>query len=202
VQKTFLLISDPVALNWINTTPDGTKWAQDRGVTLPVVPPPTTACDANTPKPQIAITSPTSQQQVSGLVEIRGSVFVPGFNRYQIEMGTGFNATQFGIIYGPVTAQQSSPNSLLGAWDTSKMPNGAYTLRLFAVDNQGHNVSTTVPVVVNNVVANPQPGEATPIPIQPTNPNPQPGVEPTITPIVIQPGVQPTPTISVFPPSQ
>jgi penicillin-binding protein 1C len=208
--KTFLLVNDPTAIAWLNNDPAGQAWAKAHNLDLPVTPPPTQACDPNTPRPSLRVTSPQPNTTVQSLLEIRGSVFVPGFNRYQIEVGQGFNATQFQIVDGPITAQPQGENSFLGRWDTTGVPNGPYTIRLWAVDGQGHHAEVALPVNVNNVPPTeqgPQPQPTTVI--LPTQPGgifptqPGPGVEPTMTPIVIQQNqIPPTPTMrSIFPPT-
>ncbi len=217
--KTFLIVNDATALAWLNNDPKGQQWAKDRGFELPVVPPPTQQCDPNTPRPVLRLANPLPNSSVQGLVEVRGQVIIPGFNRYQLEVGQGLNATQFNIVDGPIMSQQSGENSFLGRWDTATVQNGPYTLRLWAVDGQGHHAEITVPVIVNNLAptnvptqppviiptaapGQQQPGQVTATPII-INPNPgQPTqVRPTATPIVINPN-PPTPTMkSLFPPT-
>ncbi len=217
--KTFLILDDPTAISWLNNDPNGQNWAKSHNVDLPVVPPPDKACDPNTPRPILKVIQPQPQTTVQGIVEIRGSVSVPNFNRYQFEVGPGLNANQFTIIDGPYTAQPTADNSFLGRWDTTGVPNGPYTLRLFAVDGQGHHAEIRLPLNVNNVAATAQPS-AGPIiiptaqpgqpiqptqvfqqPVQPQPGQPQPGEQPTATPIVIQSN-PPTPTMKpLFPPT-
>ncbi len=203
--KTFLIVDDPTAIAWLNNDPNGQAWAQQHHIDLPVVPPPTQACDPNTPRPILKLTSPQPQTTVQGLLEVRGSVFVPGFNRYQLEVAQGLNGTDFHIVDGPITAQPSADNSFLGRWDTTGISNGPYTLRLWAVDGQGHHAEITLPVNVNNVAPTPivpQPGQPTPVtqPGQQQPVQPQPGLA-TATPIIINSN-PPTPTVRlIFPPT-
>jgi penicillin-binding protein 1C len=203
--KTFITLNDQTAIAWLNNDPKGQAWAKAHNLDLPIVPPPTQACDANTPRPVLKVTNPVPQTSVQGLLEVRGSVFVPGFNRYQLEVGSGLNATQFQIVDGPITAQPSGDNSFLGRWDTTSVPNGPYTLRLFAVDGQGHHAEILVPLIVNNLAATEVPTQPpviipTTVPGQPEQPG-QPGAEATATPIIINPN-PPTPTLrSMFPPT-
>jgi len=215
--KTYLIVNDATALAWLNNDAKGQQWAKDRGIELPVVPPPTQQCDPNTPRPVLRVNNPLPNSQVQGLVEVRGQVIIPGFNRYQLEVGQGTNPTQFNIVDGPIMTQQSGENSFLGRWDTATVQNGQYTLRLWAVDGQGHHAEITVPVVVNNLAptevptqppvviptaqgqpgqqpGQPQPGlvTATPIiinpnPVQPTQPGQQQPIQVTATPIIINP---------------
>jgi penicillin-binding protein 1C len=214
INKVFLNIDDPTAIAWLNGDPAGKAWAEQRGITLPITPPPTQQCDPNMPRPIVRVASPSQGATVQGLVEIRGTVSVPGFNRYQIEVGQGQNPSQFNIVDGPILSQQPGDNSFLGRWDTSQLPNGVYTMRLVAIDGQGHQAVIVVPVAVNNVPATDQP------PVQPTDfviPTPDQSGQPTPvivptqgqafpqpdqpTPIIIDPN-PPTPTLrSLFPPT-
>ncbi|HLY27104.1 MAG TPA: transglycosylase domain-containing protein [Aggregatilineales bacterium] len=206
--RTYINVTDATALAWLNNDPQGQTWAKNHKLTLPITPPPSAACDPNAPRPVVRLTSPQPNTQVRGLIEIRGTVQVPDFNRYQIEVGTGFNATQFDIVSGPTTAQAPGDNQFLGGWDTTSKTNGPYTLRIFAVDNAGHHVQVPINVLVNNLLptATPQPGQIivptmTPIVIQPGG---APGTPSTPTPIVVQPGSGPVPTNTpqlLFPPT-
>jgi penicillin-binding protein 1C len=194
--RIFLAISDETAIAWLNNTAEGQAWAKNYNLTLPIVPPPTTACDPNTPRPVLSLTQPQPNSQVRGLTEVRGSVYnIPGFNRYQIEIAPGLNAAgPFEIVDGPYGTQQSEPNAFLGRLDTNTRANGAYTLRLVAIDSQGRQAKLVVPIIINNLAATTVPPTPIPLPEQPTfDPNSgvlvtqQPGVAPTETPIVIQP---------------
>ncbi len=215
--KTFLVVNDPTAIAWLNNDPKGQDWAKAHNMDLPVTPPPTQSCDANTPRPQLNVSSPQPNNEVRGLLEIRGSVFVPAFHHYQIEIGAGSNATQFNIVDGPTTAQPSDQNSFLGRWDTTTVPNGLYTLRLSAFDNQNHHAEVTIPLLVNNLAPTQIPTQApvvvaTTAPItgqttdqngQPIAPTAQPGqtTDNNPTPIIIESN-PPTPTMKpVFPPT-
>ncbi|MCC7451914.1 MAG: transglycosylase domain-containing protein [Anaerolineae bacterium] len=196
--KTYLIVNDATALAWLNNDAKGQQWAKDRGIELPVVPPPTQQCDPNTPRPVLRVANPLPNSQVQGLVEVRGQVIIPGFNRYQLEVGQGANPTQFNIVDGPIMTQQSGENSFLGRWDTATVQNGQYTLRLWAVDAQGHHAEITVPVIVNNLAPTEIPTQP-PVVIPtaaPGQPTAQPGQQPgliTATPIIINPNpVQPT----------
>src|SRR5262249_7587046 len=108
-----LMGNDPTAIAWLNNDPKGQAWAQGHKLTLPIVPPPTQACDANTPRPVLRVTTPQPNSSAAGLVEVRGSVSVPGFNRYQLEIGQGLNATQFEIVDGPSVAQPQGDNACI-----------------------------------------------------------------------------------------
>jgi penicillin-binding protein 1C len=199
--RVFLNISDPTGVAWINNTPQGNQWALQRGITPPVQAPPTAACDPNTPRPVLNIVSPAPNQTVSGLVQIQGQVQIPNFNRYQIEVAQGFNATQgFRLVDGPIQAQPSQPGSFLGRWDTSAFPPGEYTMRLFAVDAEGRNASVSINVFLNNAVATPT-TDPFAFPTTDPNANPFPTTDPNIFPTTDpNTGGNPFPTTDPFAP--
>ncbi len=127
---------EAAAQNWLQNTAAGQAWASARGLAIPLRLPPEQACDENTPRPQISITQPEAGSEVSGTVEIVGSVSAPGFGGYQIEYGFGNNPEGWGL------AQErqdiSVENGLLASWDTASLNYaGPLTIRvlLFGPDN-------------------------------------------------------------------
>ncbi len=85
---------------------------------------------------QVQITSPEMGAEVRGLVVIRGSASVPNFQFYKIEFGVGPNPSQWAIV----GSLHETPviNGQLEVWDTTKIPDGVYTLRLQAVKRDGN----------------------------------------------------------------
>ncbi|MCP4362928.1 MAG: PBP1A family penicillin-binding protein [Chloroflexi bacterium] len=125
-----------VARQWLETTGSGQAWAGRRGIAIPLELPPQQACDENTPRPEINITQPQANAEVSGLVEIMGTVKAPNFNGYQVEYGLGENPGGWGLVQ----EQRDVPveNGLLASWDTADIDmSGPVTLRiiLFGPDN-------------------------------------------------------------------
>jgi hypothetical protein len=144
-------------------------------------------CTASTQNPVIAISSPTTGQTVSGVVQVTGQASAANFNRYQLEVAPA-NTGSFGIVFGPVGTQVQ--NGTLGQWDTSAVPNGNYDLRLTMFSSTGGTASRTVTVQVNNVPPTPQP---TPPPIIEPSPLPPIDILPMPTLPIVPLG--PTPTI-------
>ncbi|MBK8904195.1 MAG: PBP1A family penicillin-binding protein [Anaerolineaceae bacterium] len=127
---------EAAAQNWLQNTAAGQAWASARGIAIPLRLPPEQACDENTPRPQITITQPEAGTEVSGTVEIVGSVSAPGFGGYQVEYGFGNNPEGWGLARE--RQDISVENGTLASWDTSSLNySGPLTIRvlLFGPDN-------------------------------------------------------------------
>jgi membrane peptidoglycan carboxypeptidase len=188
--RTFVVIDDPTAYNWINTTPDGNAWARDRGLEPPVMPPPTESCDPNEPRPVVIVSFPTENMTVEGVLPLRGTVTMPNFSRFEIRYGVGQDPTTFSGPLDVKTDQYPEAESLLWNFDTRSLQNGLYTLRLVAIDVYGRSVVRDVLINVNN------PQQPTPVPAFAT-----PTLAPSLTPAVpfaTQPpgGFLPSPTLA------
>lgn len=192
ITATFASISDQSAITWINTTAQGNAYAQRVGLIVPIAPPPSASCDANTPIPVGAISSPAGGVTIQGVVSILGQVNAPDFGRYQVEFAPA-GTENYQIIGTPSTTLQANANSTLGQWDTRTVGNGNYNLRLTVFANNAYNgfITFITPVTVNN-----PPATATPPPI-PTSTPFVPIATPAdfITPLPFDPLV-PTPTLA------
>lgn len=98
---------------------------------------------------QVAITFPQEGSQVSGIVEILGTVDIPNFGFYKLEMKRPEEPTWLTILAG----NEVKKEAVLGAWNTSLLPPGNYQLSLVTVDNQG---SAQPPCIVQISVASPE----------------------------------------------
>ncbi|MCC6801468.1 MAG: penicillin-binding protein [Anaerolineae bacterium] len=175
--QTFVNITDPSALAWLQTAP-GLAYAASIGLPNPPKPVPTGECSPSTVLPQVHFNSPTNGQQLTGLVQFTGIVSGPEFDHYQIELAPSTNPDSFQMIAGPFLTQA---NGNLATWDSSSVPHGAYRLRLAAFATQDRYRFYTIDVGVNNIL--------------PTSPPPTltvPTFAPGDTPI---PFFAPTPTI-------
>jgi hypothetical protein len=188
VQESFVSITDPYAVQWLNTL--GQDYASRVGIETPVQTAPTAYCDQNTPIPVVRISSPGGGQTVQGQFAVTGQVSAQGFDRYQLEYASVNDPENFTIFEGPVATQHPNANSMLGTWDTTQTANGDYILRLAVFSADGGYLYRTVMVRVNNPLA-------TPTPIVP--PTVDPGSLPTPIPFdsveTETPSGQPTPTI-------
>lgn len=211
-----LNIEDPSALAWLNNDPAGQRWAQQRGLTLPIRQIPTAACTPGMARPNVKVNSPTPGGTVFGIVQVFGTISMPNFARYQLEVGQGQNPASYERVDGPYGAPPAGDNVFLGRWDASTILQGIYTLRLVVYDAEGRFVEVKIPVQISpNVVPTVDPfgggGFPTQPPLFPTQPSLFPTTDPfggggfsfpTPTPITIDPfGATPT-APSLFPPTQ
>ncbi|MHB9032399.1 MAG: hypothetical protein ACYC6L_05070 [Anaerolineae bacterium] len=85
---------------------------------------------------EVMITSPASNSQVSGVVAIMGSATTSDFSFYKVEFGSGASPSSWTIIGG--THDTPIVNGQLETWDTSRLGDGVYTLKLQAVKKDGN----------------------------------------------------------------
>lgn len=125
--------------------------------TLPAAPVPTDATPTPTPYPQaqiegiesncqaevLEISEPKQGSEVSGVVELIGSVNTPNFGSYQYEYSVMGQPNWQTIAAGSGMRIQAS----LGFWYTTNLVPGDYMLRLVALDNQGERTAACVIVV-------------------------------------------------------
>ena len=96
----------------------------------------------------LEIDSPVHDGEVSGVVEIIGSVNTPSLGSYRYDFSTMGEPKWQTIAAGSGVHIDDN----LGNWYTSDLAYGPYMLRLVALDNEGNETSTCVIVV--NVKAN------------------------------------------------
>lgn len=106
------------------------------GLMLPVRPPaPAFAAPSADRCRGTAITSPHPGQSQRGIVSILGRAGLPdSFLRYQVD----FSATGLGLWVLVADVKTQVDDGLLARWDTTGLPDGAYDLRLRAVDSSGN----------------------------------------------------------------
>jgi len=84
--------------------------------------------------PVAAITTPTTDESVSGLVEIRGTAAGTAFKEYRLSYARVGQATFTEFVHSPIPVTED----LLGVWDTTLLENDAYILRLEVVSEVGN----------------------------------------------------------------
>jgi hypothetical protein len=89
--------------------------------------------DLGTP-PTAAFSSPAAGTTLFGSVTLKGTATSPYFTNYVLEYGAGSSPTTWIAIGSPHTTQVT--NDVLGAWDTSLLANGTYTVRLTVNDSR------------------------------------------------------------------
>ncbi len=189
--------------------PEARQWAIDHNIPQPPTeqspncPLPTGPTPIAGIKPSMSITAPRENNTLNGSVDINGTVQMPDFDHYTVQIGFG-NAPQDWIQL----AQAANPvqDGRLATWDTLRFPDGAYTIRLEMVDHAGHSFGGRVRVVVSNfpaptprplLTATPAPPTRTPVP-----PSATATPRPTNTSIPIVPTATPAPpTATKVPPT-
>ena len=118
--------------------------------TLTPTPEPPPVVAAVCPDPgRSAITFPGVNQTVSGILDITGTASHEDFDYYKLEFATGPNGDGEFIYFdganGPVVGGR------LGGFNTTSLPNGAYTIRAVVVDNTGNfSPPCTVVITIQN----------------------------------------------------
>jgi penicillin-binding protein 1C len=173
VQKLMLEITGEAGRDWAQAHPE-----QFGGLPLA----PLQACTAGVGRPEVFITWPATESVVRGVVDVMGTVQLPGFHHYEVQYGVGHNPQGWGWISGP--HQTPVQNGLLTRWDTRRLAPGPYTLRVRAFDAEQHAVEGEVHFRVAAPPATPTPW-----------PSPTPWPTPTPLPTATRPSSPlPTPT--------
>lgn len=173
-----------VAQQWLETTGSGQAWVQRRNIAIPLQLPPEQECDANTPRPEIHISQPADRAELSGIMDIMGTVRAPNFNGYQVEYGLGENPGGWGMVQ----ERRHTPveNGVLASWDMGSINvSGPVTIRvlLFGPDNP-YNAEAGPTVIERRVIV---------FVLEPTG-------TPTATPTdTATPTMTPTPTTTALP---
>ena len=102
----------------------------------------------------IEILSPVDGSEIGGVVEITGTVNIPSFGFYKLEMKRLEETDWLTILAG----NEPQVNGLLGSWNTSLLSPGNHQLGLVVSDNQGQTMpSCIIQVRVTNFATTPQP---------------------------------------------
>ncbi len=97
-----------------------------------------------TPLPyDVRISYPVDGGQIAGYVTVTGSASHPRFLQYALEWGPEPNPSN---LWYPITAPRPVPvlNSILGAWNTTSVPDGSYRLRLHVWLSDGTDTAFVV----------------------------------------------------------
>jgi hypothetical protein len=98
---------------------------------------------------QIFIAYPQEGDEISSAVEISGTVDIPNFGFYKLEMKRPEESEWLTILAGNQIRRQE----ILGIWNTSLLPPGYHQLGLVVIDNQG---TSSPPCVIQVRVTNPE----------------------------------------------
>jgi hypothetical protein len=122
-------------------TPTGTLSAEMMTQFAAGALPPASNADASGCIPgQLTITSPKAGAQVTGAIELVGTVNIPNFGFYKYEVAPRGSDTWAAISAGRNTVVDGT----IGRWDTSALTPGDYQLRIIVTDNQGQSLPACV----------------------------------------------------------
>jgi hypothetical protein len=89
---------------------------------------------------ELIITSPEPGDEISGTIEIKGTVNIENFGFYKYEV-----ASQGSDIWATISAgRETVINNTIGRWDTSALTPGDYQLRIVVTDNKGQPIPPCV----------------------------------------------------------
>ncbi len=147
-----------------------------------------------------AISWPTANQALQGQVSITGTTAAPNFASAELDFAYASDSTNtwfvIEILSQPVT------DGTLANWDTTKVSDGSYVMRLRVFSTDGSFQDATVPFEVANYTA-PSIASPTAVPtsppivevptaiVTPATPTPHPTAAPTPTPLPANPASMP-----------
>ncbi len=151
VEKTFVAVDDPAALDWLAGTAEGGAFAKSIGIELPVTPVPGDACAQGQSLPLINISAPNNGAVVRGVVEIRGQARAPDFDRFELAYAYRDDPDKF-LPVSAALVEMPNYGSVLGIWDTRSLgvPDGEYIVRLAAYSSNGGNINYQINLRVEN----------------------------------------------------
>lgn len=130
---------------------------------------------------EVMITSPSYGEIASGMVLITGTAIAPDFHHYELAFAFSPNEDDQWFPVQVEVAQQVR-DGILGAWDTARLADGPYLLRLRVVRNDGTTQDTVIAVQAVNATPTPPPTLPPPPTVTAT-----PTAGPTSTPLIQQP---------------
>ena len=118
-------------------TPTGTISAElATQIALTPLPVPTIGNTSGCVSNKLMITSPKAGSQISGSVDLTGTVDIPDFGFYKYEVAP-LNTDTWATI---AANRKPVDNGPLGQWDTTTLAPGDYQLRLVVVNTQGQSL--------------------------------------------------------------
>jgi hypothetical protein len=119
----------------------------------------------------LAITNPTANANVNGVMIIGGRAASPGFLSYRIEYQSELNPGSWTLIGNSANPVPDGP---LAIWDTTPLTPGRYSLRITLLDRERGDFTSTVVVQVGT----PAPPPPVAPPVEPPVEAPPPGPAP------------------------
>jgi len=140
---------------------------------------------AQTECQDVAVRSPFSGDVVRGKVAVLGSASIDGFGFYKVEWAPERESESWRAV--STTVAQPVRHGVLDTWDTSRLPDGLYRLKLTVVDASGQEpcsqVVTALSVANDGPPAGPETPEAAPtLVLRAARPGDLPAAGPAATP--------------------
>lgn len=178
-EKQVVNIADPFALDYLERSEQGQKWAAVLQIMFPITPAPAEACSEKSPRPIVSIISPSEFQTLDGVVPVFGLADVANgeFDHFTVDYGLSHDPGGWGVVSGPNPMPVKAVNQLTN-WDTSGLPDGAATIRLVVYNKSGRSAEARVRVWIQHPTSVPT---STPPPTD--TPPPTPTAPPTAAPI-------------------
>ena len=156
--RRFLMSEDAWVRGWLEGSAAGQAFASEQGLAVPLAPLPTEECATDGPQPTVALTEPTPRSVVRGVVTVRGAVAEGRFDSvasYSLSVAARQSGAEYetmrdraGQAQGPFAPPPAGTGGLLGSWDTTKLPDGEYTVRLRAEATEEYGGALAVEVLV------------------------------------------------------
>lgn len=191
VTEKVMLVLDSV------TDPGGRKWLQEWAAASGYEIAPSGFCTTGDTPPEVMLTAPMNGSEVTGVVDVFGTVALADFSHYEVQYGLSNSPQAWAPITEPVGAE--ARNARLAVWDTRGLPSDVYTVRVIAFNRFGTAFESRSVVKVIAPTATPT---STPTATGTATPTPTTTPTPTITPTPTQtptPTATPTPTLSPTP---
>jgi hypothetical protein len=166
--KFALNVTDPSAINWIQNTDDGKKWAKVNGFSDPIFFAPTRDCNQNDERPTIIFSAFRDGDTISSTpLDIYAVVdATSGFKEYKLEYGIGDKPVEWKQL-GDIFTQPAKQPSKIYTWDMKDVPPGTFSLRITL--SSDHNTSAAKQIVLVNQVPTATPTSTTTLTPTPTD---------------------------------
>ena len=199
-------VTDPWAIGWIQNNPEGIAWAEEMGITDPIMFAPTRDCQATDPHPIIEISSPIEGQTISiSPMDITGKLDASAdFMDFSLEYGLGDNPVEWNELF--VGNQPISQSGKIYSWDFRSITSGVITLKITMHSIRGGyaerrlHLNIQIPTPTPTVTPTLSPTQ-TPLPTQTITLIPSQTALPSVSPTATQtPAVTESPTPTYTPP--
>ena len=129
------------------------EWAKRYGVAHLLAP----SEDGVTAADLLQVSAPPAGARISGSVAVIGRANSPDFERYVVEWGSGTNPSAW-VAFAAST--QAVEDGVLARWNTTQLPDGAYTLRVRLEDSELGARRFAFPLIIANGGEAPDDGAA------------------------------------------